>query len=57
MGYDEESADVEACRLEHQLDDDLAGRMAELLSFLESQPDAAAGWRRHLGEYLESMES
>lgn len=57
MGYDTETADAEACRLEHQLDDDLAGRMGALLAFLESEPDAAARWRQYLGEYLDSSES
>ena len=57
MGYDEDTADAEACRLEHQLDDDLAGRMSELIAFLDADSDAAARWRKHLGEYLESTES
>jgi len=54
MGYDAETADAEACRLEHQLDDDLASRMGELNAFLESDPDTATRWRQHLGEYLDS---
>ncbi len=57
MGYDAETADAEACRLEHQLDDELAGRMGALISFLGSEPDVVARWRRHLGEYLDSLES
>ncbi len=56
MGYDDETADAEACRLEHQLDDDLASRMGELISFLASDPDTRARWRRHLSEHLESTD-
>ena len=57
MGYDEETADAEACRLEHQLDDDLAGRMAELIAYLETNPDAKNDWRKHLESYLASRET
>jgi Mn-dependent DtxR family transcriptional regulator len=57
MAYDEETADAEACRLEHQLDDELAGRMAELIAFFESDSDAAAAWREHLTEHLDSEKS
>lgn len=57
MGYDAETADAEACRLEHQLDDNFAGRMGALISFLESEPDVAARWRRHLSAYLDSRKS
>ncbi len=56
MGYDDETADAEACRLEHQLDDDLAGRMAELISFLETVPDIAGRWRQHLARYFDARE-
>lgn len=57
MGYDAEVADEEACRLEHQLDDELASRMGELISFFESDPDVAARWRRRLDEYFDSSTS
>jgi DtxR family transcriptional regulator, Mn-dependent transcriptional regulator len=56
MGYSAEVADEEACRLEHQLDDDLAGRMGELKRFFASAPAAAKAWRAHLERYLESAD-
>lgn len=50
LGYDDEWADEEACRLEHLLDDDVISRMAGLTEFLESQPGVQAQWRERLDE-------
>lgn len=44
--FDEDWADQEACRLEHQVDDELVGRLAELTTFFDINKDAAKAWRR-----------
>ena len=54
LGYSADVADEEACRLEHQLDDDLAARMGELNRFFEASPDAAEAWRAHLDRFTKS---
>jgi len=44
LQLDEEIADREACRLEHQVDDNIVDRMTLLTAFFESRPDAAGEW-------------
>ena len=46
LRFDEDWADQEACRLEHQVDDELVGRLAELTAFFDKNKDAAKAWRR-----------
>ena len=48
LGYDDEEADVEACRLEHQLDDALTERLDLLTTFIGSDEKLAARWKRYL---------
>jgi DtxR family Mn-dependent transcriptional regulator len=44
LGYDDEEADTEACRLEHQLDDETVQRLQDLRDFLTSDPDILSRW-------------
>lgn len=53
LGFDNEYADREACRLEHHLDDDLVGRLGQAVAFLETDEAARRHWMEHLGQYLE----
>lgn len=46
LGYSEDQADEEACRLEHQLDDGMVSRMTTLADWIASDPDRANEWRR-----------
>ncbi len=52
LTFDSEWADQEACRLEHQLDDELVARMAELTDFFESDRPCAEAWRERLTGFL-----
>lgn len=52
LGFDEQWADQEACRLEHQVDDGLVARMGELAAFLDSDEDVGKRWRRRLQRFL-----
>ncbi len=38
LDYDDDWADQEACRLEHQVDDDFVERLKSLTEFLRNQP-------------------
>lgn len=49
LGFDSDWADQEACRLEHQVDDDLVGRLADLSDFFGKNEETAAAWRRFPG--------
>lgn len=50
LGLDREHADNEACRLEHQINDDIVDRLARLTSFIESHSHTAHEWRAELDE-------
>lgn len=50
--FDEDAADEEACRLEHQLDDDMVGRLDRLRAFLCNDDATAAAWTRKLKRHL-----
>ena len=50
--FDEEWADQEACRLEHQVDDALVERVSELSKFFAANEDLAAQWARKLRRSL-----
>ena len=46
--FDEEWADQEACRLEHQVDDALVERLSELTKFLAGNEGLGGQWIRRL---------
>lgn len=48
LQFDEDHADEEACRLEHQLDDAIVGRLAMLTELIEKDADLKARWERLL---------
>ncbi|GMU93481.1 MAG: hypothetical protein AMXMBFR4_25390 [Candidatus Hydrogenedentota bacterium] len=48
LGFDEATADAEACRLEHQVDDEFAKRIAELASFFSKNEKAKAEWEQYV---------
>jgi len=50
--FDEEWADQEACRLEHQLNDALVDRLSELSKFFAADEDLGAQWARKLRRSL-----
>ena len=50
--FDEDWADQEACRLEHQLDDPLVERISELNKFFAADDDLGAQWARRLRRSL-----
>ena len=52
LSFDPDWADQEACRLEHQLDDELVARMAELTDFFETDGPSADAWRERLTGFL-----
>ena len=52
LNFDSEWADQEACRLEHQLDDEFVARMSELAEFFETDAPSADAWRERLTEFL-----
>lgn len=52
LGYDDEEADIEACRLEHQLDDTFTTRLDLLMQFLTSDEKLAERWTRSLRSRL-----
>lgn len=49
MQYEEDYADEEACRLEHQVDDDTAERLGLLTAFLQNDPALMERWMARLG--------
>ncbi len=48
LGFDEDWADQEACRLEHQVEDELVARLAKLREFLVADGDTPSRWREWL---------
>lgn len=44
LGFDEDWADAEACRLEHQVEDELVKRLANLREFLIEDGDMRSRW-------------
>ncbi len=52
--FEEEWADQEACRLEHQLDDPLVARISELSAFFAANEDLGAQWARKLRRSLKN---
>ena len=50
--FDEEWADQEACRLEHQVNDALVERLSELSEFFAADEDLGAQWARKLRRSL-----
>jgi DtxR family Mn-dependent transcriptional regulator len=48
LHFDEARADQEACRLEHQVDEDFAARLSELTRFFGGNKTLAAQWLRRL---------
>lgn len=44
LGFDPEWSDQEACRLEHQVDDELAARLDSLREFFEADPKLLKKW-------------
>ena len=50
--FDEDWADQEACRLEHQLDDPLVERISELSKFFAANEDLVEQWTRRLRRSL-----
>lgn len=48
LHYEEDYADEEACRLEHQVDDDTAERLHALTEFLRGDGSIAARWAEAL---------
>lgn len=48
LALEEEWADQEACRLEHQVDDVLVERISSLTKFFAEHDDAASQWRTQL---------
>ncbi len=51
LRYDDDWSDQEACRLEHQMGDELVGRLLSLSRFFESDPDLARRWAEALEAY------
>lgn len=50
--FDEPAADQEACRLEHQVDDDFTRRLSELTGFFGANEDALAKWQKRFRRAL-----
>ena len=50
--FDDEWADQEACRLEHQVDDLLVDRISDLIGFFAANEDMGAQWARRLRRTL-----
>ena len=50
--FEDEWADQEACRLEHQLDDPIVGRISELCQFFAANEVLGAHWARRLQRSL-----
>ncbi len=50
--FDEEWADQEACRLEHQVDDAFVERVSELTKFFAANEELGAHWTRKLRRSL-----
>lgn len=48
LGYGDEDADAEACRLEHQVDDQFSARLERLTEFMKDDAGIAAKWRKSL---------
>jgi DtxR family Mn-dependent transcriptional regulator len=48
LGIEEGTADREACRLEHQLDNELVDRLGRLTSFFAKDKRLAQKWRRFM---------
>jgi DtxR family Mn-dependent transcriptional regulator len=48
LHFDEERADQEACRLEHQVDEDFVNRLAELTKLFSGDAKLAGQWSRRL---------
>ena len=53
LRFDAEWADQEACRLEHQVDDVLVGRLSELRYFFQQHPDVASIWDDQMNQFQE----
>ncbi len=49
-------ADQEACRLEHQVDDDFVGRISELTEFFQADKNTAGRWEKQINEFLENTD-
>lgn len=54
---DEETADANACRMEHILDTAVIERLETVARFTAETPHVPAHWRRTLGRYLEQQEN
>ncbi|MDK1020094.1 MAG: metal-dependent transcriptional regulator [Candidatus Hydrogenedentes bacterium] len=50
--FDDEWADQEACRLEHQVDDALVDRLSQLSNFFAANEEMGAQWARKLRRTL-----
>ncbi len=53
LGFDDDWSDQEACRLEHQIGDDLADRLLSLTEFFDANPEALRRWERERGRQRE----
>lgn len=52
LHFDDEWADQEACRLEHQVDDELIPRLEELAKFFAANDEAATQWSKKIRKAL-----
>ena len=52
LQFDAEWADQEACRLEHQVDDELVERLAEFAKYFTADKDLSAQWGKRLKRVL-----
>lgn len=52
LQFDDAAADTEACRLEHQVEDDFTRRLGELTAFFAGNEDARAKWQKRIKRSL-----
>ena len=52
LEFDDDWADQEACRLEHQVEDELVERLAELRQFFLQNGDMRSRWQKWQGKAL-----
>ncbi len=53
---DEETADTNACRMEHILDAAVIARLEAVARFTAERPRVPAGWRRTFGKFMAQQE-
>ncbi|MQY77222.1 MAG: metal-dependent transcriptional regulator [Spirochaeta sp.] len=57
LGVDIESAEENACKMEHEISRDILKRLSLFVEFIESCPGAAAKWIDGIGHFCENPES